>query len=64
MLTAKSISEGLKPRECERSSGPNKPPVSYIPKTDAAQDTTHDRTMKVKVSEKMQLTITVLIKEP
>ena len=59
MLTAKSIPEGLKPQECERSSGRSKPPVSYIPEKDAAQDATHDRTMKVRVSEKLQLTVTV-----
>ncbi len=34
-------------------------PVSYIPEKDAAQDATHDHTMKVRVSEKMQLTVTV-----
>jgi hypothetical protein len=59
MLTAKSTPEGLKPQECERSSGRSKPPVSYIPKKDDAQDATHDCTTKVKVSEKMQLTVTV-----
>ncbi len=59
MLTTKSIPEGLKPQECERSSGRSKPPVSYIPEKDAAQDATHDRTMKVRVSKKMQLTVTV-----
>ena len=59
MLTSKSIPEGLKPQECERSTGRSKPPISYIPERDAAQDATHDRTMKVRVSEKLQLTVTV-----
>ena len=59
MSTAKSIPEVLKPQECERSFGRSKPPVSYIPEKDAVQDTTHDCTMKVKVSDKMQLTVTI-----
>jgi hypothetical protein len=53
MSTSKSIPEGLNPQECERSSGQSEPPVSYIPEKDAVQDTTHDCTMKVKVSDKM-----------
>ena len=63
MSTAKSTPEGLKTQECEKSSGQSKPPISYIPEKDAIQDTiqdtTHDHTLKVKVSDKMQLTITV-----
>ena len=59
MSMAKSTAEGLTLQECERSSGQNKPPISYIPEKDAIQDTTHDRTLNVKVSDKMQLTVTV-----
>ncbi len=57
--STKSTPEGLKPQECERSSGWSKPPISYIPEKDTIQDTTHDLTLKIKVSDKMQLIITV-----
>ena len=36
-----------------------KPPIFYILEKDAIQDTIYDRTLKVKVSNKMQLAITV-----
>ena len=37
MSTAKSTPEGLKPQECERSSGWSKPPIPYMSKRDAVQ---------------------------
>ncbi len=55
MSTSKSSPEGLKPQECERSSGRAKPPISYIP---AAMDTPKVIN-KVKVSDKLTLSITV-----
>ena len=54
MLTSKSSPEGLKPQECEWSSG-SKPPISYIP---TAMDTTKVIN-KIKVSNKMTLSVTV-----
>lgn len=56
--TAQSTPEVLKPQECERRSGQSMPPISYILEKDTIKDTTHDLTMKVKVSDKMQLTFT------
>jgi hypothetical protein len=55
MSSSKSSPEGLKPSECERSSGRTKPPISYIP---AAMDTPKVIN-KVKVSDKLTLSITV-----
>ena len=55
MSTSKSSPEGLKPQECERSSGGSKPPISYIP---TAMDTTKVIN-KIKVSNKMTLSVTV-----
>ncbi len=55
MSTSKSSPEGLKPQECERSSGRSKPPISYIP---TAMDTTKVIN-KIKVSNKMTLSVTV-----
>ncbi len=59
MSLAKSAPDGLKPQECDRSSGRSKLPISYIPEKDAIQDTTHDCTLQVKVLDKMHFTITV-----
>ena len=55
MSSSKSSPEGLKPQECERSSGRSKPPISYIP---TAMDTTKV-VNKIKVSNKMTLSVTV-----
>ncbi len=55
MSTSKSNPEGLKPQECERSSGRSKPPISYIP---AAMDTPKVIN-KVRLSEKMTLSVAV-----
>ncbi|KAL3784137.1 hypothetical protein HJC23_005795 [Cyclotella cryptica] len=55
MSTSKSSPEGLKPQECERSSGRSKPPISYIP---TAMDTPKVIN-KIKVSNKMTLSVTV-----
>jgi hypothetical protein len=56
MSTTKSIPEGLKPQECERG-GHIKPPIAYIPEKDIAEG--QDRTVKIKVSDDMHLTVTV-----
>ena len=58
MSTNKSTPEGLKPQECKRSSGRNKPPIFYIL---AAMDTPKVIN-KIKVSDKMTLSITVFNK--
>ncbi len=55
MSTNKSTPEGLKPQECERSSGRSKPPISYIP---TAMDTPKVIN-KVKVSDKMTLSVAI-----
>ena len=55
MTTSKSNQEGLKPQECERSSGRSKPPISYIP---AAMDTPKVLN-KVKVSDKMTFSVII-----
>ncbi len=55
MSLSKSSPEGFRPSECERSSGRTKPPISYIP---AAMDTPKVIN-KVKVSDKLTLSITV-----
>ena len=59
MSTSKSSPEGIKPQECERSSGRSKPPISYIP---AAMDTPKVIN-KVKVSDKMTLSVLYSTKE-
>ena len=55
MSTSKSVSEGLKPQECKRSAGRVKPPIPYIPAAQSSNDTI----MKVKVSDKMMLSVSV-----
>lgn len=55
MSLSKSSPEGLKPQECERSSGRSKPLISYIP---TAMDTTKV-VNKMKVSNKMTVSVTV-----
>ena len=55
MSNSKSNPEGLKPQECERSSGRSKPPISYI---SIAMDTPKVIN-KVKVSDKMTLSVAV-----
>jgi hypothetical protein len=52
----KSIPEGLKPQECERG-GRIKPPIAYIPEKEIIES--QDRTLKIKVSDDMHLTVTV-----
>ena len=56
MSTMKSIPEGLKPQECERG-GRIKPPIAYIPEKEIIES--QDRTLKIKVSDDMHLTVTV-----
>ena len=55
MSTNKSTPEGLKPQECERSSGRNKQPISYIP---TAMDTPKVIN-KIMVSNKMTLSVAI-----
>ena len=55
MSTSKSIPIGLKPQECKRSAGWIKPPIPYIPAAQSSNDTI----MKVKVSDKMMLSVSV-----
>jgi hypothetical protein len=55
MSTSKSIPKGLKPQECERSDGQIKPPIPYI----QAAQSSNDTIMKVKVSDKMTLSVSV-----
>ena len=52
----KSIPEGLKPQECERGDR-IKPPIAYIPEKEIIES--QDRTLKIKVSDGMHLTVTV-----
>jgi hypothetical protein len=56
MSPMKSIPEGLKPQDCERG-GRIKQPIAYIPEKEIFKS--QDRTLKIKVSDDMHLTITV-----
>ena len=56
MSTSRSIPEGLKPQECETSPEWNKAPNSYIL---AAQESSNDNILKVKVSDKVMLSFAI-----
>jgi len=56
MSSMKSISEGLKPQECERGDR-IKPPNAYIPEKEIVR--CQDHTLKIKVSDDMHLTVIV-----
>jgi len=56
---SKSVPNGLKPQECERSPGQNKPPIPYISEKDTIQDTSSDSMMKIMLSNKAELRVIV-----
>jgi hypothetical protein len=59
MATSKSAPCGLKPQECERSPGQNKPPIPYNPEKDTIRDTSSDHMMKILLPNKVELRATV-----
>ena len=59
MISSKSVPNGIKPQECERSPWWNKTPILYIPEKDAIQDTSSGHTVKIMLSNKVELRMTV-----
>jgi len=59
MISSKSVLDGLKPQEHERSPGWNKPPIPYIPEMDIIQDTSSNLTRKIMLPNKVELRVTV-----
>jgi hypothetical protein len=59
MITYKSVPDGFKPQECERSPGWNKLPILYIPDKDTIQDISFDCTMKIMLPNKVELRVTM-----
>ena len=64
MISSKAVPVGLKPQECERSPGWNKPPILYIPEKDTIEDTSSDCTLKIMLPNKWNLGWPCLTKLP
>ena len=50
MTLSKAVPKGLKPQECERGSGRNKPPIPYIPEKDELQEAVKSGTSTIKLT--------------
>jgi hypothetical protein len=62
MSLAKSVPEGLKPRECERTKLHEPPPIPYIPKKDEVQDkVARLRNLQIKTSLEKDTTLNFLV---
>jgi hypothetical protein len=62
MRLAKSVSEGLKPRECERTKLREPPPVPYVPDKDEVQEEVAKlRNLQIKTSIKKDTTLNFLV---
>jgi hypothetical protein len=62
MSLAKSVPDGLKPRECERTKLREPPPIPYIPKKDKVQEeVTRLRNLQIKTSLEKDTTLNFLV---
>ena len=50
MTLSKSVPKGLKPQDCERGSGRNKPPILYILEKDELQEAVESGTSTIKLT--------------
>jgi hypothetical protein len=62
LKSLKSVPEGLKPQECERTKLPEHPPVPYVPTKDEVQEEVAKlRNLKIKTTIKKDTMLNFLV---